>query len=211
MSEKEAVNHPSHYGGADNPHEPIVVIEHYKLGFNIGNTVKYLLRAGKKDNILQDLKKASWYLLREIGNIEAEREAERKRGDEPRKTSEPVHDKETCKYIEEEVRPAKDGRFGIDKTRGGARVPPETVLPSVMSFLNNLLQTPGAIPDVAVKVGCNLYTGMLYHLDTVEPHRTILAESVFEIHSRNSVGPYFVRAYVGDIESAFLVSELNNL
>ena len=90
MTEKEAVDHPPHYGGADNPHEPIKVIKHYKLGFNIGNTVKYLLRAGKKDDVLQDLKKAQWYLDDEIKDIEAEREARRKRGEEPFKTCEPV-------------------------------------------------------------------------------------------------------------------------
>lgn len=66
----DAVNHPSHYGGADNPYEAIKVIEAWELGFNLGNTVKYISRAGKKGEILQDLKKAAWYLAREIGNLE---------------------------------------------------------------------------------------------------------------------------------------------
>lgn len=67
----EAVNHPSHYGGADNPYEAIKVIEAWDLGFCLGNTVKYILRAGKKaDPALQDLKKARWYLDREIANLE---------------------------------------------------------------------------------------------------------------------------------------------
>jgi len=64
----EAINHPTHYGGADNPYEAIKVIDAWKLGFNLGNTVKYISRAGKKDpeKVLEDLKKAAWYLNREI-------------------------------------------------------------------------------------------------------------------------------------------------
>lgn len=67
---QEAVNHPEHYGGADNLYEAIKVIEAWKLNFNLGNSVKYIARAGKKDVLLQDLKKAAWYLNREIENIE---------------------------------------------------------------------------------------------------------------------------------------------
>ena len=50
MLEKDmsAVDHPSHYGGADNPYEAIKVIEAWQLGFCLGNTVKYISRAGKK-------------------------------------------------------------------------------------------------------------------------------------------------------------------
>jgi hypothetical protein len=66
----EAVNHPAHYGGAANPYEAIKVIEAWGLGFCLGNTVKYISRAGKKDSMLQDLKKAAWYLAREIANME---------------------------------------------------------------------------------------------------------------------------------------------
>lgn len=69
----EAVNHPAHYGGADNPYEAIKVIEAWGLGFCLGNTVKYISRAGRKDDIVQDLKKAAWYLQREIANLEAEK------------------------------------------------------------------------------------------------------------------------------------------
>lgn len=64
----EAVNHPSHYGGADNPYEAIKVIEAWDLGFCLGNAVKYISRAGKKseETTIQDLEKARWYLDREI-------------------------------------------------------------------------------------------------------------------------------------------------
>jgi hypothetical protein len=62
----EAVDHPSHYGGADNPYEAIKVIEAWGLGFHLGNTVKYIAREGKKGAALDDLRKAAWYLNREI-------------------------------------------------------------------------------------------------------------------------------------------------
>lgn len=65
------VNHPQHYGGEDNPYEVIKVIEAWNLDFHLGNTVKYISRAGKKgtDKELQDLKKALWYLQRKIEKI----------------------------------------------------------------------------------------------------------------------------------------------
>ena len=62
------VIHPTHYGGKDNPYEAIKVIEAWEAGFNLGNTLKYISRAGKKDNIIQDLEKALFYLNREIQN-----------------------------------------------------------------------------------------------------------------------------------------------
>lgn len=69
----EQVNHPKHYGGADNPYEAIKVIEAWNLGFCLGNTVKYISRAGKKetDKTVQDLEKARWYLDREIEKLKS--------------------------------------------------------------------------------------------------------------------------------------------
>lgn len=69
----EQVNHPKHYGGADNPYEAINVIEAWDLGFCLGNTVKYISRAGKKetDKNVQDLEKARWYLDREIEKLKS--------------------------------------------------------------------------------------------------------------------------------------------
>lgn len=70
----EAVNHPSHYGGADNPYETIKVLEAWGLdkSYNLGSSVKYISRAGKKDpaKYLEDLKKSRWHLDREIANLE---------------------------------------------------------------------------------------------------------------------------------------------
>jgi len=63
----DTIDHPAHYGG-DYGFEPIKVIEAWDLGFHLGNTVKYIARAGKKGPALEDLKKARWYLDREIEN-----------------------------------------------------------------------------------------------------------------------------------------------
>lgn len=62
----ERVNHPAHYGGAENPYEAIKVIEAWGLGFCLGNVLKYILRADHKGAALEDLRKARWYLDREI-------------------------------------------------------------------------------------------------------------------------------------------------
>jgi hypothetical protein len=67
---KEEVNHPAHYGGEQNPYEAIKVIDAWGLGFCLGNTVKYIARAGLKGDLLQDLKKARWYLDHEIERLE---------------------------------------------------------------------------------------------------------------------------------------------
>lgn len=64
----DMVNHPPHY--TVNGIEVIDVIEEYKLNFRLGNSVKYILRADLKGNRLQDLKKALWYLQREIKQSE---------------------------------------------------------------------------------------------------------------------------------------------
>jgi hypothetical protein len=73
MDNKEMVNHPNHYGGENNIYEAIKVIDAWELGFSLGNTVKYISRAGKKnsDKELEDLKKAKWYLDHHIKNLES--------------------------------------------------------------------------------------------------------------------------------------------
>lgn len=68
---KESINHPEHYGG-DNTYEAIKVIEAWNLDFHLGNVVKYISRAGKKDKSkeIEDMKKALWYLDRKIKTLE---------------------------------------------------------------------------------------------------------------------------------------------
>lgn len=63
------VNHPKHYNTGKI--EVIDYIEDKNLGFNLGNAVKYISRAGFKDpsKTLEDLEKASWYVAREIERL----------------------------------------------------------------------------------------------------------------------------------------------
>ena len=63
----DPVNNPAHYtvGGI----ETIDFIEAKKLGYNLGNVVKYLTRADHKGNKMEDLRKAQWYLTREINSL----------------------------------------------------------------------------------------------------------------------------------------------
>jgi hypothetical protein len=63
------IDHPEYYKGERI--EAIDVIEDWNLGFHLGNVVKYVSRAGKKGDELEDLKKARWYLGRYIANMEA--------------------------------------------------------------------------------------------------------------------------------------------
>ena len=70
----DPVNRPAHYAnGWSNGAEVIDITEN--LNFNLGNAVKYIARAGKKDfsKHLEDLQKAQWYLAREITRIHTER------------------------------------------------------------------------------------------------------------------------------------------
>lgn len=61
----DPVNAPQHYR-AGNTYETIRVIEAWKLNFHLGNAVKYISRADQKGAPIEDLKKARWYLDREI-------------------------------------------------------------------------------------------------------------------------------------------------
>lgn len=65
-----SVNHPSHYNNGK--FEVIDIIEEFELNFHLGNTFKYIARAGKKDptKYIEDLKKAKWYLDRYINKLE---------------------------------------------------------------------------------------------------------------------------------------------
>lgn len=67
----DPVNKPAHY--TDGKIEVIDFIEDKKLCFHLGNSVKYIARAGKKDpnKLIEDLEKAQWYLSRKISNLKS--------------------------------------------------------------------------------------------------------------------------------------------
>lgn len=63
--ENNAISHPSHYCDG-RKYEPKDVIRDWELNFNLGSAVKYISRAGRKDDIVQDLKKAQQFIQFEI-------------------------------------------------------------------------------------------------------------------------------------------------
>lgn len=62
---EDNVNHPKHYTEHPSGVECIDVTEHFN--FNIGNAIKYLWRVDLKNNPIENLEKAKWYIEREIG------------------------------------------------------------------------------------------------------------------------------------------------
>jgi len=70
MQKKEMINHPDHYL-KESGFEVIDVIEAWNLDFSLGNALKYIARAGKKnpEKQKQDLEKAVWYIERTISNL----------------------------------------------------------------------------------------------------------------------------------------------
>jgi hypothetical protein len=79
--EPNTVHHPAHYNAGSI--EVIEAIEDWQRGwpsdlaFHLGNAIKYIARAGKKDDIVQDLKKARWYVDRALSVVESRDEAGR--------------------------------------------------------------------------------------------------------------------------------------
>lgn len=67
---EDRVNHPKHYTNHPSGIECIQVTEH--MGFCLGNAVKYIWRADLKDDAIEDLEKAVWYLNREIARRKGE-------------------------------------------------------------------------------------------------------------------------------------------
>lgn len=64
QAEHDAVNHPAHYTSHPSGIECIQITEH--MGFNLGNAMKYVWRADLKNDAIEDLAKAIWYIQREI-------------------------------------------------------------------------------------------------------------------------------------------------
>lgn len=103
------VKHPSHYVEG-RKFEPKDVIRDWGLNFNLGNAVKYLARAGRKLDTVEDLKKAQQYIQFEIDAIEAERAKEAKA--------------RNCKHTVKPVMP----KMGVIKLEVPVGTPPEQII-----------------------------------------------------------------------------------
>lgn len=100
----DRVNHPKHPSGVD----CIDVVEHFN--FNRGNAIKYIWRAGKKGDELEDLRKSRWYIDREIERLERE-----KREPEPER----VFYFNRAEGLSPTVEPLNEGDFAVQMEGGG--------------------------------------------------------------------------------------------
>lgn len=83
----DPVNHPKHYTAHPSGVECIQITEH--MGFSLGNAVKYIWRADLKNDAVEDLKKARWYIDREISLRERKSSLENHMLSDPRADSNP--------------------------------------------------------------------------------------------------------------------------
>ena len=90
----DIINNPSHYTEG-RKHEPIDVTNDWGLNFNLGNVVKYISRAGRKDDKLIDLQKAAFYLQYEIKSLQGgKKEEHTQQQEEKRKPVSVAYDKD---------------------------------------------------------------------------------------------------------------------
>lgn len=92
----DPVNHPKHYTSHPSGVECIEVTEH--MGFNLGNATKYIWRADLKNDAIEDLKKARWYIEREIAKREKEAAKKETHSAQPKEAT-----RVFCSCIQEDV------------------------------------------------------------------------------------------------------------
>lgn len=114
---KDMVKRPEHY--CFSKFEPKDVIREWGLNFNLGSAVKYIARAGRKDDIVQDLKKAREFLTFEIEALEAERAGKSAKA--------PDHPNCRCAQVHTMTEAEKELLKGVDvvKVVFPADVPPD--------------------------------------------------------------------------------------
>lgn len=119
----DAVKHPSHYVEG-RKYEPKDVIRDWGLNFNLGSAVKYTARAGRKDDIIQDLKKAQEFIQFEIDAIEEARAKEIK------PTEIPQHP--NCRCSTKPYNEEKRGKSGVIVIEAPIGMPPEEIIQKVI-------------------------------------------------------------------------------
>ena len=72
LSSGDSVSHPAYYATSSGLEAIDVIEAFFDDDFHLGNAFKYIARAGKKDNEIEDLRKAVWYILRRIEKTEEE-------------------------------------------------------------------------------------------------------------------------------------------
>ena len=131
----EAVNHPAHYGGEDNPYEVVKVAEAW--GFDedayLFNVLKYIGRP-EKGNYLEDLKKARWYLERKIKRLE-------QYAFPPKPEPTPVKSAAKGRYVTVHYLP--DGEEGFTRRTTNVFVEPDTYVEYVVVYVKTTLELQG--------------------------------------------------------------------
>ena len=153
-----AIN-PEHYNRL-NP-QPKDVIRAWGLNFNLGSAVKYISRAGHKDDIVQDLKKAQEFIQFEIDAIEAEREKSTK----PKDPEEILKGLKRSKPVVEKSESAGSGDIYISLGNLAGMKP--------QSFREKYIK-PKKVADLVVTAGSKRY-----YVDTVESDVTDGVRGVF--------------------------------
>lgn len=101
----DKVNHPDHYQSVDPTYETINVIEAWGLDFCLGNAIKYISRAGKKGDEIEDLEKAAWYINRKIAKLKNDRATDTSQEDKGTRGSGILRDKVGQDKQERHTRP----------------------------------------------------------------------------------------------------------
>lgn len=167
----DAVHKPAHYTEG-RKYEPKDVIRDWKLNFNIGSAVKYLSRAGRKDDIVQDLKKAQEFIQFEIDAIEAQRAKEPPMG----------HDFLNCKCVMQDPRDDKMDAmlYGMDPEELVEQVENPNVISlenlaemKAKTFIEKYLST-GKVHELEIKA-----ISKVYLIDTVEVSAGNVTEGLF--------------------------------
>ena len=118
----DAVKHPSHYTEG-RKYEPKDVIRDWGLNFNLGSAVKYTARAGRKDDIIQDLKKAQEFIQFEIDAIEAER---------AKALTSKFPNHPNCRCSTKPHNEEKRGKSGVIVIEAPVGMPPEEIIQKVI-------------------------------------------------------------------------------
>lgn len=119
------IKHPSHYTEG-RKYEPKDVIRDWGLNFNLGSAVKYIARAGRKSDIVEDLKKAQEFIQFEIDAIEAEKAKEEK----PKAPQHP-----NCRCTVNSTKPTDHSKVGVIEMMVPVGTPREQV---IQMFINKI-------------------------------------------------------------------------
>lgn len=160
--DERMIKSPKHYVDG-RKFEPKDVIRDWGLNFNLGNAVKYLARAGRKGDVVEDLKKAQQYIQFEIDALAAE-------GKEQKKQDPPTHPNCRCSMVEGGKEDKLDAMFRALKPIV-VELPEGEDLEKLVEKLRNEAGIVGIVGDTEPtefeKKALDLYNAYLYRLSEI--------------------------------------------